>query len=171
MTTCVSHFDGDRICDAEAGARMRDSRARIARASRSQQFCSEGWAPFDGIGVSVTGAIPGGFVVVVEDRNASFATGQLLSYGDTGTPGNVSAPVTVGFGGWQHTSRGIPAGGVAPPSRMPNMLSRRALPATHTMQSRCIRSETGGVAAAVVSWEPGAALRDLCKGSRFQGTS
>jgi hypothetical protein len=26
--------------------------------------------------------------------------GQLLSYGDSGTPGNVSAPVTVGFGGW-----------------------------------------------------------------------
>ena len=27
--------------------------------------------------------------------------GQLLSYGDSGTPGNVSAPVVVGFGGWQ----------------------------------------------------------------------
>ncbi len=26
--------------------------------------------------------------------------GQLLSYGDAGTPGNVSAPVVVGFGGW-----------------------------------------------------------------------
>ncbi|MGQ0659229.1 MAG: hypothetical protein ACT4NU_14285 [Chromatiales bacterium] len=29
-----------------------------------------------------------------------FETGQLLSYGDAGTPGNVSAPVVVGFGGW-----------------------------------------------------------------------
>jgi hypothetical protein len=28
-------------------------------------------------------------------------TGQLLSYGDSGTPGNVSDPVTVGLGGWQ----------------------------------------------------------------------
>ena len=27
--------------------------------------------------------------------------GQLLSYGDAGTPGNVSSPVVVGFGGWQ----------------------------------------------------------------------
>ncbi len=27
--------------------------------------------------------------------------GQLLSYGDSGTPGNVSSPVIVGFGGWQ----------------------------------------------------------------------
>ena len=27
--------------------------------------------------------------------------GQLLSYGDAGTPGNVSNPVVVGFGGWQ----------------------------------------------------------------------
>ena len=26
--------------------------------------------------------------------------GRLLSYGDAGTPGNVSAPVIVGFGGW-----------------------------------------------------------------------
>jgi hypothetical protein len=26
--------------------------------------------------------------------------GQLLSYGDSGTPGNVSNPVEVGFGGW-----------------------------------------------------------------------
>jgi hypothetical protein len=26
--------------------------------------------------------------------------GQLLSYGDAGTPGNVSSPVVVGFGGW-----------------------------------------------------------------------
>ena len=29
-----------------------------------------------------------------------FVTGELLSYGDAGTPGNVSAPVVVGFGGW-----------------------------------------------------------------------
>ena len=27
--------------------------------------------------------------------------GELLSYGDAGTPGNVSSPVLVGFGGWQ----------------------------------------------------------------------
>jgi hypothetical protein len=26
--------------------------------------------------------------------------GELLSYGDAGTPGNVSSPVVVGFGGW-----------------------------------------------------------------------
>ncbi len=26
--------------------------------------------------------------------------GRLLSYGDAGTPGNVSSPVVVGFGGW-----------------------------------------------------------------------
>jgi hypothetical protein len=26
--------------------------------------------------------------------------GELLSYGDAGTPGNVSNPVLVGFGGW-----------------------------------------------------------------------
>jgi hypothetical protein len=27
--------------------------------------------------------------------------GELLSYGDAGTPGNVSSPVIVGLGGWQ----------------------------------------------------------------------
>src|ERR1035441_2899405 len=32
---------------------------------------------------------------------APFETGELLSYGDAGTPGNVSDPVVVGFGGWQ----------------------------------------------------------------------
>lgn len=52
------------------------------------------------VSVSVTGTIPGGFLVVVDDRNAPFDTGQLLSYGDAGTPGNVSSPVVVGFGGW-----------------------------------------------------------------------
>ncbi|MEH2592290.1 tachylectin-related carbohydrate-binding protein [Bradyrhizobium sp. AZCC 1721] len=35
--------------------------------------------------------------------NASFGTGDLLSYADDGTPGNVNvgSPMVVGFGGWQ----------------------------------------------------------------------
>jgi hypothetical protein len=52
------------------------------------------------VAVSVTGTTPGGLLVVVDDRNAPFERGQLLSYGDAGTPGNVSSPVVVGFGGW-----------------------------------------------------------------------
>jgi hypothetical protein len=64
--------------------------------SVGQAFVSD-----NGIGISITGSIPGGFLVVVDDRTAPFETGQLLSYGDAGTPGNVSDPVTVGFGGWQ----------------------------------------------------------------------
>src|SRR6185503_15547901 len=55
----------------------------------------------DAISIRVMGAIPGGFLVSVEDRGAAFASGELLSYGDAGTPGNVSNPVGVGFGGWQ----------------------------------------------------------------------
>jgi hypothetical protein len=36
-----------------------------------------------------------------EDRiYAVNQNGELLSYGDAGTPGNVSSPVVVGFGGW-----------------------------------------------------------------------
>jgi hypothetical protein len=50
--------------------------------------------------VSVTGTTPGGFLVLVDDQNAPFDPGQLLSYGDAGTPGNVSSPVVVGLGGW-----------------------------------------------------------------------
>jgi hypothetical protein len=39
-------------------------------------------------------------VLFVNSPVAFAAPGQLLSYGDTGTPGNVSDPVIVGFGGW-----------------------------------------------------------------------
>jgi hypothetical protein len=38
----------------------------------------------------------GAFSVQVE----TIASGQLLSYGDAGTAGNVSDPAVVGFGGW-----------------------------------------------------------------------
>ena len=53
-----------------------------------------------GVAVTVTGSRPDGFSILVEDRSAPFDHGQLLSYGDNGTPGNVSDPVVVGFGGW-----------------------------------------------------------------------
>jgi hypothetical protein len=51
----------------------------------------------NGVTLSVTNALPDGFAIRID---APFGTGQLLSYGDAGTPGNVSAPVIVGFGGW-----------------------------------------------------------------------
>jgi hypothetical protein len=57
-------------------------------------------AVFDGVTVAVTGQLAGGYSVQV-DRTDLLLSGQLLSYGDAGTPGNVSSPVTVGFGGWQ----------------------------------------------------------------------
>jgi Tachylectin len=56
-----------------------------------------------GVCVSVTGALPGGFLVKVDDRNAPYETGQLLFYRDTtrnGT-GDVNTPGTIGMGGWQ----------------------------------------------------------------------
>ena len=37
---------------------------------------------------------------VLRASNSAGVPGQLLSYGDAGTPGNVSSPVVVGFGGW-----------------------------------------------------------------------
>ena len=39
--------------------------------------------------------LSGEYRVYAMDQN-----GQLLSYGDAGTPGNVSDPVVVGFTGW-----------------------------------------------------------------------
>jgi hypothetical protein len=52
------------------------------------------------VAVTVTGSTSDSLTIVVEDRTAPYDHGQLLSYGDSGTPGNVSAPVVVGFGGW-----------------------------------------------------------------------
>jgi hypothetical protein len=50
--------------------------------------------------VEVTGSIQDGFTVTVQTNPNPNVTGRLLSYGDTGGPGNVSSPVVVGFGGW-----------------------------------------------------------------------
>jgi hypothetical protein len=61
-----------------------------------QSFISDigGWQDFKFLfsGVNVAG----------ENRiYAVNQNGELLSFGDAGTPGNVSSPVVVGFGGWQ----------------------------------------------------------------------
>ena len=45
----------------------------------------------------------GDFKALFAGRDRIYAVdqdGQLLSYGDSGEPGNVSSPVVVGFGGW-----------------------------------------------------------------------
>jgi hypothetical protein len=67
-----------------------------------QSFTADG-ATID-VGVAVLG---GGFSIQVEappfENGRIYAVdqnGQLLSYGDDGTPGNVSDPVVVGFDGW-----------------------------------------------------------------------
>jgi hypothetical protein len=55
------------------------------------------------VAISVTGAIPGGLLVVVDDRNAAFETGQLLFYRDwpRDGSGDVNTPAVIGLGGWQ----------------------------------------------------------------------
>jgi hypothetical protein len=50
--------------------------------------------------IVVSNSNPGGEVDLYYNNNAHYVAGQLLSYGDSGTPGNVSDPVVVGFGGW-----------------------------------------------------------------------
>lgn len=52
-----------------------------------------------GVALTITGARSDGFLISID---APFTTGQLLSYEDAGTPGNVSAPVIVGLGGWSN---------------------------------------------------------------------
>ena len=51
----------------------------------------------DGVTINVGGAVLGGAFSV---QVGTIASGQLLSYGDAGTAGNVSDPAIVGFGGW-----------------------------------------------------------------------
>lgn len=57
----------------------------------------------------VSGAVPvnsDGCIAVAADKQTGcvypppFVAGELLSYADDATPGNVSAPILVGFGGW-----------------------------------------------------------------------
>jgi hypothetical protein len=52
----------------------------------------------DGVTIDVGEAVLGGAFSI---QVVTIASGQLLSYGDDAAPGNVSDPVTVGFGGWQ----------------------------------------------------------------------
>jgi hypothetical protein len=55
----------------------------------------------EGVSVEVLRDIHGGYRVLIDDPSRPPLSGQLLSYSDAGTPGNVSSPTTVGFGGWQ----------------------------------------------------------------------
>jgi hypothetical protein len=72
-----------------------------AAGSRSALAVGESLTTDTGVVVQVTSALPGGYHVHIEDPSQRPLIGQLVSYGDAGTPGNVSAPVVVGFGGWQ----------------------------------------------------------------------
>jgi len=54
----------------------------------------------EGLRVTVNDALAGGFAVSIFMNPDPTVSGRLLSYGDAGTPGNVSSPVVVGLGGW-----------------------------------------------------------------------
>lgn len=63
-----------------------------------QAFTSE-----NNVTISVTGTIPGGHLIAVDDRNAPWEVGQLLFYRDTtqNGSGDVNTPAVIGLGGWQ----------------------------------------------------------------------
>ncbi len=71
-----------------------------AAGQRSALDVGESHTTDTGVVVQVTGALPGGYHVRIEDPSQLAHAGQLLSYGDSGTPGNVSSAVVVGWGGW-----------------------------------------------------------------------
>jgi hypothetical protein len=59
------------------------------------------------VSVSVTGEVPGGFLVIINDRNVEIKSGELLFYRDTtqnGT-GDVNTPALIGLGGWQQFTK------------------------------------------------------------------
>ncbi len=61
---------------------------------------SRGWLDFDGGWLDFTFLFAGRNVLREDRIYAVDQNGRLLSYGDAGTPGNVSNPMVVGFGGW-----------------------------------------------------------------------
>ncbi len=57
--------------------------------------------PDEGLRVTVNDGLAGGFAVSIFVRPDPGLSGRLLSFGDAASPGNVSDPMVVGFGGWQ----------------------------------------------------------------------
>jgi Tachylectin len=72
---------------------------------RSALGVGESLTTDEGVLVQLVGAIPGGFQVRIDDPRQDPVVGQLLSYADAGTPGNVASPQVVGYGGWQEFTR------------------------------------------------------------------
>jgi hypothetical protein len=108
----VDQFDGTipsegvivyRVQTTDPLGHAQNSTAPIARLTTTALTVGQAFTSDTNIAVSVTGTIPGGFLVVVDDRNAPFETGQLLFYRDqtrNGT-GDVNTPAVIGLGGWQ----------------------------------------------------------------------
>lgn len=89
-----------RVQTSDPHGNAQNNRLPVVRLTPAALTVGQSFTTDTNVLVNVTGAIPGGFSVVVVDQEASFDAGSLLSYGDSGTPGNVSSPVVVGFGGW-----------------------------------------------------------------------
>jgi hypothetical protein len=108
----VDQFDGTipsegvivyRVQTTDPLGHAQNSTAPIARLTTTALTVGQAFTSDTNIAVSVTGTIPGGFLVVVDDRNSPFETGQLLFYRDqtrNGT-GDVNTPAVIGLGGWQ----------------------------------------------------------------------
>ncbi len=108
----VDQFDGNlpsqgvivyRVQTSDALGHAQNEMAPVLRITPTALAVGQAFVSDTNIAVSVTGSFPGGFGVVVDDRNAPFQSGQLLFYRDNtrnGT-GDVNTPGVIGLGGWQ----------------------------------------------------------------------
>jgi hypothetical protein len=96
-----------RIQTTDPLGRAQNEKAPVDLLTRAALVPGQAITTDTNVTVSVTGATPGGYLVVVDDRNAPAEVGQLLFYRDTtrnGT-GDVNTPAVIGLGGWQQFSR------------------------------------------------------------------
>jgi hypothetical protein len=96
-----------RIQTTDALGHAQNGAAPITRLTTTALAPGQAFVSDTNIAVNVTSAIPGGFTVIIDDRNAPFQSGQFLFYCDWTRNGtdDVNTPSVIGQGGWQQFTR------------------------------------------------------------------
>ena len=107
-------FRNPEVCDACSETNCNNGRQ--VGFGRDNEYLGDATSSRFGLYYFISGIAKYGAIDPASDRNCALppldpvgvcvyppppSPGQLLSYGDAGTPGNVSDPVVVGLGGWQ----------------------------------------------------------------------
>ncbi len=113
MVNPSADFRNPEVCDACAAGNCNNGRQ--VGFGRENEYLGDATNSLFGIYYFISGIAKIGAIDPASDMNCALqqldpvavcvyppppSPGQLLSYGDAGTLGNVSAPVVVGFGGW-----------------------------------------------------------------------